>query len=309
MDFQADRLVFEPFVPEVYSGTLQLKNFKYRNSILDIQISGFGNGIASFDLDGKKVSQTAINGSLKGKHTIIITMNRKMGKSTFNLVNNIVSPKFPDLKIENNQLKWDEVEDVIKYKIYLNGKFYQETKSNTFDLLMERRKGEFQVMSVNINGTESFLSKPVYYFPEHEIVKIEAEQFDKISEQKSAGYSGNGFVEFSLKDPKTFSFEISPPASGEYLLEFRYANGSGPVNTDNKCGIRAMYCNGVYTGAAVFPQRGTDEWSNWGISCPIRIKLKKGVNQLELKNEPFTQNMNGEVNQFFLDQIIIIKGK
>ncbi len=306
MDFQADKLVFNPFVPKAYAGNLQISNFKYRNSILDIQIKGFGDGIASFELDGKKATQNSISGSLTGKHILSITMNGKIVESSFSLVKNLVSPKFPELKLENEKLKWNVVESAKSYKIYLNGKIYKELMTNDFDLSLENKKGEYQVLAVGENGTESFLSKPVFYYPEKEIIRLEAEQFGKISEQKSGGFSGSGFVELTLSDPKPYLFEISAPNSGEYLIEFSYANGSGPINTDNKCGIRALYCNATFVGAAVFPQRGTDEWSNWGISNPLKVKLNKGLNKLELRMESFTKNMNVEVNQFYLDRIDLI---
>ena len=48
MKFEDDGLSFHPFVPEALKGERTLDNFKYHNAVLNITMSGFGNGIASF---------------------------------------------------------------------------------------------------------------------------------------------------------------------------------------------------------------------------------------------------------------------
>jgi hypothetical protein len=92
---------------------------------------------------------------------------------------------------------------------------------------------------------------------------------------------------------------------GRYALRMRYANGTGPVNTDNNCAIRSLYVNGIFTGSLVFPQRGKDEWSNWGMTNVEWITLKKGMNLLTIRYEDFNRNMDGEINEFLLDYILL----
>jgi hypothetical protein len=307
MEFLPDKLAFSPFVPKPFSGNLQLRNFKYRNAILDIQLTGFGSQIASFELDGKKLRQPHISSKLSGRHQLVIRLNNRLEKGRLNLVKNLVTPEVPELKLEGNNLIWNTVRGAKAFRIYKDGKEINQTAEKNYLLTEQNGTGEYQILSVDENGTTSFLSKPVRNIPENKIQILEAEMYAKPSEQKSAGFSGNGFVEFSLEENKTYLFEVNAPEPGEYLIEFRYANGSGPVNTDNKCGIRALYCNKTYAGAAVFPQRGTEEWSNWGISNPLRVKLVKGLNRFELKAENFTQNMNQEINRFYMDQILVIQ--
>lgn len=60
-------------------------------------------------------------------------------------------------------------------------------------------------------------------------------------------------------------------------------------------------------GTFVFPQRGVDEWSNWGFTNSIHASLKKGKHNLTLSFEHNNENMNVEINQAILDYVRITK--
>ena len=61
-----------------------------------------------------------------------------------------------------------------------------------------------------------------------------------------------------------------------------YSNGSGRWNTNNKCAIRSLSVNDNYEGVLVFPQRGKDEWSEWGFSNCLQVSLKSGIYRLKI---------------------------
>ena len=42
--------------------------------------------------------------------------------------------------------------------------------------------------------------------------------------------------------------------------------------------MRTLYLNNEQIGSIVLPQRGTNEWSDWGYSNSYKVKLKKGAN-------------------------------
>jgi len=90
---------------------------------------------------------------------------------------------------------------------------------------------------------------------------------------------------------------------GEYLVDLRYSNGSGHWNTDNKCAIRSLFLNTDYIGPLVMPQRGLDEWSDWGYSNSLRITIPDGENTLKISFEDWNINMNTEVNRAMIDHI------
>jgi hypothetical protein len=114
-------------------------------------------------------------------------------------------------------------------------------------------------------------------------------------------------VIFSKENGVELHFSIPATKAGTYRIQFRYANGSGPMNTDNKCGIRSLYVNNAFICSLVFPQRGKDEWSNWGYTNAEELSLQKGENSFTIRFDAFNENMNGETNSFFLDQIMLVK--
>ncbi len=57
----------------------------------------------------------------------------------------------------------------------------------------------------------------------------------------------------------------------------------------------------------MLPQRGVDEWSNWGFSNAVLVHLDKGSHQLTLAYDPANTNMNGAVNQAMLDYLRVRK--
>ena len=114
------------------------------------------------------------------------------------------------------------------------------------------------------------------------------------------------FIETSKGKNRDINFTVFAAEDGEYFFDVRYANGSGPINTQNKCALRLLYVNGAEAGPIVMPQRGIDEWISTGYSNMLTINLKKGVNKLSLRLE--IENMNAEgVNTALLRYARIIK--
>jgi hypothetical protein len=302
IEMDASKILFQPFVPKNYAGVYELKGFKYRQSVLDIKVEKYGDGVAVFELDGKQITGTTLPAGLKGKHQVRIVMNEKADAKTINLVENYFSPNTPELSIVSGQLRWNEIKGAAKYRIVKNSKIVIELTNTSYDV-STNTSAEYQVQAVDANGVGSFLSAPVCVSASESEIKVEAEQFAQASTMSVFGFWGKGFVEFNKESP-VYTFEINAEKDGNYIVEFRYANGNGPINTNNKCAIRSLYSDGNYEGSVVFPQRGVDEWSNWGISNPLRVALKKGSNHFELRFNDFNNNMNVDVNSFLLDQII-----
>jgi len=206
--------------------------------------------------------------------------------------------------ISSNELQWEKIQGAISYHIYRNGEFVMSIKNNAYELLPEEA-GEYAVAAVDNRGNASFICEPVQYRPNDLPVQIEMEDCAEASAYTYTQHTGKGFVEISNSINKEMFIPYNAPKDGVYLIDLRYSNGSGPWNTDNKCAIRSLYVNKDYIGSVVFPQRGTDEWSNWGYSNSYTVTLRKGKNSIRLVLEDWNINMNEEVNRAMLDHMRI----
>ena len=305
--FEENGLHFEPFVPRVLSATRNLKGFTYRKALLDIELTGYGNRIATFVLDGKVQKNTVVSPTLSGKHILkIILANNELEKQSINLVKNESSPLTPMPVVEKEKLLWPAIDGAMNYQILKNGQLWNEITSTSVSILSVEC-GEFQVMAVDKNNITSFASEPIQIYPDSAINIYEVEKYIRQSNLPYHGFSGKGFVETSRRMNREAGMDIQIPVDGFYAIDWRYANGNGPTNTENKCAIRTLFIDDVRNSTQIFPQRGIGEWSNWGFSNAIRAWLKKGTHTLKLKFMPENENMNIEINQAMLDYVRLIR--
>lgn len=308
MEFEPKGLRLKPVVPEQYAGERRLENFKYRNAVLHISMKGWGNAVEQISLDGRKLDEAFVPADLSGEHHIEITLNEQgFVAKPFNLGPNSNSPDTPEAHWEQNALHWQPVSGAERYQVWVNGHKAAETDELSYTPAQRPDYAEYQLAALDQDGFSSFLSEPVIVKDDSKVYLFEAEQFAPKSGEPYAGYSGEGFVNLSKEENRSLSLPLELPEAGRYLLDLRYSNGSGPVNTDNKAAIRSLFQNGRLVAALVMPQRGSDEWSNWGWTNAVELALQQGKNELSLQFEPYNENMNREVNKAMLDQVRLIK--
>lgn len=306
ISFERDKMEFNPVIPESFSGSYSLKNFMYRNGTYDISVTGWGDSISSFRIDGAKSPDNSIPATMTGNHTVEITMNGKSSNRDYNKAENYTAPETPVLSAGNNTVSWNSIKGATLYRVFRNGEMVTSVTDTIHTITVREMPDDYQVLAVDKSGIESFLSNPVTVAPPDAIIVLEAEDFNLPGESKFPGFSGKGYVMFSMIDSEELTVRIKADA-GKYLLRARYANGTGPVNTDNNCGIRSLYVNGSFSCSLVFPQRGKDEWSDWGNTYPEPVELRDGENTLLIKYEDFNRNMDGQVNEFLLDHVSLEK--
>jgi len=306
MEFETDRLLFSPTIPKAYKGKRSLKKFHYRNAILDITVEGYGNRIAFAEIDGIKQEKAFVPGTLAGTHSVYIRMaDNDFSKDGIHLVDNAFAPVNPTVVVTGNVLKWKADSEASSFNIYQNGQLLTTIKGNTFTI-PDSKYSEYSISAMGKNGFESFISEPVIYSKSQPLL-IEAETAAAKSNLKYVNFSGDGFVEITKEKNTRLVFPLTVDAKGDYFIDIRYSNGSGPWNTDNKCAIRSLYANEEYAGVIVLPQRGTGEWSEWGYSNSRKVHLNKGKNELQLVFEAWNNNMNVDVNTAMIDQLRIYK--
>jgi hypothetical protein len=301
MSFELEGLYFNPVVPEVYGGQKSLSGFKYRKAVLEITVKGFGNKIREISLDGQPLENGFVPHDLAGTHTVHIELaNNEFEQTAINLVANHFSLPNPQTEKDGDMLTWNAVKGAQSYRVYQNGAFLESTTQTQFKV-PPASYATYKVSAIDDQGYESFTSEPLVFARSVQIVEME--NFASASKLPYTNYSGKGFVEISHSVNPVIEGKIRLEKAGEYLLDIRYANGSGPWNTDNKCGIRSLSVNDVYQGVWVFPQRGLNEWSDWGFSNSRKVQLKAGENSVKISFEAWNENMNGEINRAMLDYL------
>ncbi len=308
IQFNSDNLSFSPFVPQVFKGKRTLNNFKYRNAVLNIEMDGYGNSIKSFSIDGKESSEHHIPSTLQGNHRIkIILTTDGLPSQKINNVDNVFSPQMPVANYENGIFSWkDTSTNISSYQVLENGKLLKQTSETSFKIDTGKYKN-YQIIAVANNKTESFASEPLEAYPLVNQQLIQIEDFVSKSDKPYLGFTGKGFVEISKTINRKIDFTINVNEDGNYILDVRYANGNGPVNTENKCAFRTISIDNKTSGILVFPQRGKEEWSNWGWTNSLKVQLTKGLHHILISFKDWNENMNGDINQAVLDCVRLIR--
>ncbi len=305
MDYQLDGLYLNPTIPKAYGGTKNISNLKYRNAQLDITIHGHGTRIKTVEINGKKAKKAFIPSDAKGHFNIVINMdNNAFPNKGIQKVKNHFSLPTVITTRKGNNIEWTKIPDAREYKIYKDGQLFKTTQNISLAI---DENADYMVTAIDPKGYEGFASEPILFTDD--ILQVQIEEFSMASSLPFFHYSGRGFVEINNHKNTVLHLEISVPRDGEYLLDFRYSNGSGPWNTDNKCALRSMYIHEKYVGVVVFPQRGQEEWSDWGFSNGIKVSLNEGSHKIKLQFDDWNNNMNLDINRAMLDYLRIRKLK
>ncbi|SDD37730.1 hypothetical protein SAMN05216464_101571 [Mucilaginibacter pineti] len=299
-------LQFKPFVPKALAGTRSLDHFKYRDSWLNISMTGYGNQVKRITLDGTTITNGIIPAGLNGEHNINIILANNVVNGKSNLQPNYTAPETPVVTYAKGKLTWPKVEKAVGYRVIKNGGLI--VKNSTLSYPVNAGEyAEYQVVSVDRKGINSFASEPMQVIPANSAQVIEAESLTNKSALDYKGFTGNGFVEVSKTKNLTLKISVKVNKGGIYAVDFRYANGNGPINTENKCAIRSLFVDKEFAGTVVLPQRGKGEWSNWGYSNVVKMKLSKGEHMISLQFRDANENMNSEINQAMIDHLRLIK--
>ena len=324
--FEKDGLLISPFVPKALEGTRTLDNFNYRGATLNITVNGYGANVAKITVNGKEYApgKTIPAKRLKGVCDIVVDMDCKpIPAMDVNRRPNLKAPVTPQTWLTNNPalngegvpvnnyLEWNPIEYISKYQVLKNGLLVAETRETSWPAT---EPGEWQVIGIDARGVPSFASEPrsnrpatIYQF-KNEGTGMKSPELCNAPADGVKGYTGQGFVEIDrTTDPETINIKI--PQSGMYTFALRYANGNGPVNTENKAAIRTLMLNGSKRGTFVMPQRGVGNWDDWGMSNRIQVPLTAGTYTVGITYRPENENMNINTNHALLDQLVVEKAK
>jgi hypothetical protein len=323
INFETNGLSFKPFVPKKLSAERKIENFKYRNATLNITVKGYGNEIKSFTLNGKE-HKPFIPANIKGVNEIVITMaDNDIEPMTVNHVANASAPLTPIAWLSNstelngkgvpynNLLQWNPIEYIDHYIVLRDGVKVQETNMTQYPATIA---GEYQVIGVSSNGIESFASQPLSNVSTmlvelpNETTQMSSSEVSYQPKSEIKGYHGKGFVELD-HNTSAINVDVEIPKAGIYAIRAIYANGNGPVNTENKCAIRTVSVDGERLGIIVMPQRGVGNWSEWGNSSEVQAPLTAGKHTITIDFRSENENMNLQTNHAIIDRLSIAKLK
>lgn len=320
--FTEEGLRFKPFVPQALAGQRTLQNFKYRDATLDIKVNGYGSRIKSFSVNGKRQAEPLLPTTVKGHCTVEIEMDSApIPEMKVNYVPNLAAPLTPIARLRHdpscadadspveNLLSWQSIEYIDHYIVLRDGREISRTTSTE---IIANSPGVYQVIGVASDGTQSFASEPLSNLPYFSVEMPEESTnmySSEISYQPRAGvlgYRGEGFLELDHQT-KPISFSIEVADKGLYAIDLTYANGNGPVNTENKCAMRTILIDGKRAGVVVMPHRGVGNWSDWGRTNAVLAHLDDGKHVVTIEFLPENENMNISTNHALIDRATITR--
>lgn len=308
MDFQPEGIKFAPYMPDFFKGNLHITDFKYRNALLNITISGTGHKVKEIYLDDEVLQDAFLPGDISGSHNITIVMTGKHDKSKINLQPVLYMPSTPNIEWNGNDADISNFDNSITYQCNVNGVAADNINNKNFTA--DTATSGLKVINLVpvSNNLAGFSSVTHLSYTPQSVIELPLTRFAKGGTSLIHSNKALQYVETTVNKNTDIALSVEVAEAGEYFVDVCYSNGSGAICTDNKCAIRTLIVNGELTGTLVMPQRGVDEWLYPGYSNMLCATLKEGLNDVHIKYlTPMNVNMNGEINTALLRTIRFIK--
>ena len=296
MNYDEDGISFDPYIPSWMEGPFELSNFTYRGSTLTVKLSGEGDRVKSFKVDGvkKDIKSYVFSPDNTGAHIIEIEMENsgaryKINKSSDNLV---VCPEMPTMVYADGKLRWS-VDSSLSYKLW-TGSEYVDVSSGYYTVDKEKY-GCYSLMAISADGICSELSRPIIVSPDR--IRVEAESGSVAdSSMISSGYVTDRRVRTA---GLTLTVEIKK--KGRYLLSGVY-NNPGDANSGISCAVRSVYVDGEDMGSLLFPEVYSEHIDQTGTH--LSLYLDKGAHTVKIfydNSNWYDRNMSVKKNDVEYD--------
>lgn len=311
MDFTHHGITFNPVVPAGAKGPKSITGFRYRDAIIDVTINGTGNRIAAFNIDFKPNTNHLFPDTLKGYHRVdIVLANNSFNPALVTFTDNVKLPATPTVEwVSPRHASLRNFRLGQSFLVMINGAIQEEMSRADYSLFKPTGLTVVDFVPVFSNRYIGFAGKPYIFVPRGQSALLPATDFAKAGsylvkdEERS-----EQLVELSPSRNLRYSVNLQVADSGLYLMDLLYANGAGPINGQDRCAVRSVMVNGAAAGAIVMPQRGSDDWRDFGYSNRLQMRLHKGYNEVLIYFDPIVdRNYYGKVNTVLLRSIRLIK--
>lgn len=289
---EADGLRIQPFIHESLGDYHKVDGLKYRNSNLSIKISGTGDIISTFTIDGEVMPEAIIPKEIEGEHEIEIVLS-----GCSNVPNKVT------MEQKSKGIKGDT------YRVHVNGAISEEINEDKYIPKEYTELTTIGIEKVGGKGNSVYASKNKLFIPEGDSISIAFRSVATTGGRVLAKSSlASKHVESTRFKNSRIEFEYTTESGGEYYIRLRYLDGLGIVNKNRLYALRQLHVNGEFQGLIVLPQRGPDKWTHtesWtnmtGTTSPKSVTLNPGKNKIVV--EYFAPN--GDLN-FNHDSNIVI---
>jgi len=307
MTMSEEGITFTPVIPDLVDGKISLENFRYRDAVLNLNVTGKGNTVKRLLVNGEEQSLPYLfPATAQGDYTIDIVMTTVPAGEKMNLVQpgprKDWSPVEPVL-IQEGQVINCSVEPGLRYFLC--------SREITFPYDLSREPaGFYSVYSMDSRGFKSDCSNPVIKTDWRKVFEAEDAVSKGTFSQAHSGYSGRGFIVDLYAKPADVTFTVDVPVDGDYALVLSGANGHGPDGT--YCTIRSVFIDNVDAGTFIL--EATGDWNKWMRSNYLWKNMKAGRHTVSLRLNPegkgFDSNMSHgreDANDCNLDYLEVIR--
>lgn len=271
---------FRPMVTADFPGNKRISGLRYRDALLDIQLNGTGDRVASFTLDSLSTDSPFIPAELSGEHRIVITLSGndlQPGKVTVQKPS--AMPEVP--KVQWNPEKEARIVNFIPesgYEIYINGTMMECIRSDRY-VVTDTGASVVDIVPVGAEGFNGFSPRAHICAPSGDRITVNASSVTPrrpplhfIKDRATA----TNYIELAARHNTRITCYVNAPSEGEYFLTVGYSNGS------THCALRALTVNDSDVATIVFPPRRALDWISVYPSTTAAVRLKAGTNKIAL---------------------------
>ncbi len=178
MEYTADGITFDPYVPDWMEGPFYISEYMYRGAVLNMELHGKGDTVESIYVNDEKVANDyVLPTDAEGEYYIVINLKDSGKEDKINLKdeNTAKAPNAPTATLSGSTLRWNAIKNCT-YKVWTGTEYVDvEGTSYTIDTT---KYGCYSVVAVDkTTGLWSELSAPKEYNPAGTKVTVNANNY------------------------------------------------------------------------------------------------------------------------------------